>query len=359
MAPLSRLFTPGPTPVPAAVLQALAQPMVHHRSAEFAALLTEVRANLRWLFQTEQEVLCLSCSGTGAMDAAVCNLLSPGDTALYVHGGRFGARWGDILRAYGVVAVPIEVAWGQPVDPAACAAALRQHPQAAALFVQSCETSTATLHPVRELAALCRRSPQTLLVVDAITSLGIDDLSLDRDGFDVLLSCSQKALMLPPGLSFLAMSPRARQRCEAAKLPRFYFDLRRELAAVQQKTTAWTSSVSLLFGLQVSLRLMVAEGLPALFGRHAELARCCRDGLQNMGWTLYSDAPANGLTAALPPPSQKASDLAQQLQQRFALRVGTGQEQAKGKILRFAHMGHVDRLCLEGLFAALRLCALE
>ncbi len=330
--------------------------MVHHRSAAFAALMVEVQQNLRLLFQTEQEVLSLSCSGSGAMEAAVSNLLSPGDTALYVDGGRFGARWGEVLRAFGVDAVAISAPWGQPVSEDAVAAALAATPQAAALFVQSCETSTATRHPVAALGALCRRSPRTLLVVDAITSLGVEDVALDRDGIDLLLSCSQKALMLPPGLSFVALSPRAWARVEDARSPRFYFDLRREQAAQRQHTTAWTSPVTLLFGLQVALRLLLAEGLPAVFARHQEMAACCRAGLQAQGWGLYSQAPALGLTAARPPAPLQAAEVAAALKSRFALQVGTGQEQARGHILRFAHMGYFDLLSVETLLAALRRC---
>jgi aspartate aminotransferase-like enzyme len=348
-----RLFAPGPTPVPDAVVRAMAAPIIHHRTPAFMALFARVQAGLAWIFQTEHEVITLAGSGTLGMEAAVVNFLSPGDCALYVDAGKFGERWGDILRAYGCQAVPIDVPWGQAVDLAQVRMALRDNPSARAVYVQACETSTGVVHPVADIAALCHAQADTLCIVDAITALGVMPLAQDAAGLDVVVSASQKALMLPPGLAFVGVSARAWQRQARSTLPRFYVDLARERDAARKQQSAWTSAVSLMVGLDVALGQMQAEGRQALFDRHARLAAACRAGVQAMGCTLYARAPAAGLTAMLPPEGIRADAVVERLQTGYNLTVVGGQDTAKGKIVRLAHMGHFDALDILTMLAAL------
>ena len=356
-----RLFAPGPTVVPDSVRAALAEPVLHHRTAAFEAIFAEVRAGLRWIFQTQGEVLCLAGTGTAAMDGAVCNFLSRGDIAVYVNGGKFGERWGDILRAYGVQAVEVKVPWGQAVDPNAVAQALERHPQAKAVYLQGCETSTGVAHPVRSVAALCKSLPNTLCVVDGITAVGVMDVALDRDGIDVLLSGSQKAFMLPPGLAFVALSNKAWQQAAQATLPKFYLDFAVERKASEKNQSAWTSATSLMVGLRESLRLMQAEGLEGVFARHARMAQACRAGLQALGCSLFAQAPAAGVTAVAPPAGVSAEAVVKTLTERFNLTVVGGQDSVKSKIFRVAHMGHYDPVDMLTLLGTVELafCSLH
>jgi aspartate aminotransferase-like enzyme len=337
-----RLFAPGPTPVPESVQLAMAQPILHHRTPAFEEIFNRVRAGLAWIFQTQGEVLCIAGTGTAAMDGAVCNFLSPGDRAIFVNGGKFGERWGEILKAYGCDPIEVRVPWGQAVDPAAVEAVLKAHPDARAVYLQGCETSTGVMHPVAEVAALCRGRDGTLCVVDGITAVGVSDLGFDALGLDVLISGSQKAFMLPPGLAFAAVSPKGWAAAARATLPKFYLDFSAERQAAKKSQSAWTSAVSLVVGLDEALRLMRAEGLPAIFARHRRMAERCRAGLQALGCELYARAPADGVTAARPPAGVKADALVAALQRDFNLTIVGGQDEAKGKIFRVAHMGYFD-----------------
>ena len=244
----SYLLAPGPTPVPPEVLAAMSLPLIHHRTPQFAAVLGEVQEGLRELFGTREDVLILAASGTGAMESAVTNLCSPGDEVVSVNGGKFGERWGKLAKTYGLVAHEIAVEWGRAVRPEAIAAALEAHPRTRVVYVQASETSTCVLHPVPAIAELTR-ARDVLLVVDGITAVGAVDLPMDRLGIDVLVTGSQKGLMLPPGLAFIALSSRAWSAVQRATLPRFYFDLTRERKGVAERSTAWTPAISLIQGL--------------------------------------------------------------------------------------------------------------
>jgi len=233
------LLAPGPTPVPAEVLLRMAAPTIHHRTPEFEAIVASVRDQLKQVWQTEQDVITLAASGTGAMEAAIVNTLSPGDVVLTVNGGKFGERWTKIGKTYGLEVEEIKVEWGRAVDPAQVEAALKRRPETRALLVQASETSTTVLHPIEPLARLTRER-DTLLVVDGITAVGVTDMPMDRWGIDILVSGSQKAFMLPPGLAFIALSERAWTAQQTAKLPRFYFDLKRERDNLHKNTTAYT-----------------------------------------------------------------------------------------------------------------------
>jgi aspartate aminotransferase-like enzyme len=335
------LLAPGPTPVPPEVLAAVAQPLIHHRTPAFASVLGEVQEGLRELFGTAQDVLVLAASGTGAMEGAVTNLLSPGDEVVVVNGGKFGERWTRICRAYGVAVHEVLVEWGRAVEPAAVAAALEAHPDARAVFVQASETSTCVLHPVPALAELTRRR-DTLLVVDGITAVGVLPLPMDRLGIDVLVTGSQKALMLPPGLAFVALSPRAWAAAERARLPRFYFDFARERAGVAERSTAWTPAISLIQGLRVALRMLRAEGWANVYARHARLARATRAGATALGLALLApEAPSPAATAICVPAGIDGGALVRYLRERMQVTFAGGQDRLKGRIVRIAHLGWV------------------
>jgi aspartate aminotransferase-like enzyme len=334
-----RLLTPGPTPVPERVALAMAQPIPHHRSPAFEAVFAECREGLKWLFGTTQEVLIHASSGTGAMEGAIVNLCRLGEEILYVNGGRFGARWGEIAAAHGLNAHEISVPWGQAVDPAVVRTALARNPKVAAVCVQATETSTGVAHPVRELAELTR-STSTCLVVDAVSALGAMPLPMDEWGIDVLLTASQKALMLPPGLSFSAASAKAWQRIAAGDLSRFYFDWRRGLASQREDHALWTPAISLLLGLAEVMRWLRAETLDRVYARHERLARATRAGMKALGLELFAQPPTVSLTTAVTPVN--SDELVELLRRKYGLTLAGGQDQAKGKILRIAHLGNFD-----------------
>ena len=349
------LLAPGPTPVPPAVLQAMAQPMIHHRTPEYEALFAEVRRDLRALFQCQNEVLMFAASGTGAMEGAVVNTLSPGDQVVVVQGGKFGERWAEICRAYGLSVVPVDVPYGQSVEPAAVAAALRRAPECRAVFATHSETSTGAVHDVQALAGITRGT-DALLVVDAITSLGVMDLPMDAWGVDVVVAGSQKALMLPPGLAFAALSGRAWERVPEARLPKFYFDFAKERKAIAGNQSAYTPAVSLVVGLRESLRLILAEGLPAVFARHDRLARAARAGVQALGLALFADVPGPACTAVKAPGGNDGGAIVKGLRKR-GITIAGGQGSMKGTMFRISHMGYVDAFdvltALAGLEAVL------
>jgi aspartate aminotransferase-like enzyme len=334
------LLTPGPTTVPPEILLRMSQPLIHHRTPEFEHLFAEVQEGLRWLLQTEQEVLILAASGTGAMEAAVSNTCSAGDTVIVVNGGKFGERWLKICQAFGVKTVELKVAWGQAVQVAAVAQALQDHPKARAVLLQFSETSTTVLHPVEEIAVLTRNT-DTLLIVDGITAVGATDTPMDRWGLDIVVTGSQKALMLPPGLAFLALSAKAWRQVEQATLPRFYFDLRREHKEQQKHTTAYTPAISLIYGLQEVLRVLRAEGLEHVFARHARLATATRTAVQALGLRLLApDAPSPAATGVWLPTNINGSQLLTYMRDRMGVDIAGGQDHLRGKIARIAHIGY-------------------
>ena len=267
------LLTPGPTPVPEDVLEAMARPMIHHRHEPFRAVVEKVKEDLKYVFQTKNDVLILGSTGTGAMEGAVTNLLSRGDKAIVVQAGKFGERWTEICEAYGVQAIPVDVEWGMAVDPEQVRAALDKAPDAKAVFLQASETSTGVRHPVREIADLVASRENTVIVVDAITAVGVFDIQTDAWKLDVVVTGSQKALMLPPGLAFACLSEKAWRLAKASNLPKYYFDFAKEKKNLAKNQTAYTSSVSLIIGLQASLARIKEEGLENLFARTAKLAR--------------------------------------------------------------------------------------
>jgi aspartate aminotransferase-like enzyme len=337
----SHLLAPGPTPLPPEVLAAMARPIVYHRGPEYEALFQEVRQGLRAVFQTANEVLVFAASGTGAMEAAVVNTCSPGERVLVIRGGKFGERWGQLCAAYGLRATTLDVEWGRAVEPARVAEALAADPGIRAVFATHSETSTGVLHDIEALAGIVRPTP-ALLVVDGITSVGVVDVPMDGWGIDVLVTGSQKALMLPPGLAFCGVSDKAWAAVAQARLPRFYFDFAAERKSMAKNQNAFTPAVSLLAGLQAALRLIRAEGLPHVFARHARLARGCRAAMGALGLAPFPERPSPAATVASVPPGLDGGAIVRQLRERHGITIAGGQDRLKGKIVRIAHMGYVD-----------------
>lgn len=346
------LLAPGPTPVLPEALLAMARPIIYHRGPEYEALLARIREGLKYLFQTKNEVLLFTSSGTGGMESAVVNILSPGDRALVIRGGKFGERWGEICEAYGIHPHYIDVVWGRAVDPGLVQAALKAEPSTKAVFATHSESSTGVLHDVEALARIVRRTP-TLLVVDAITSVGVVDLPMDAWGVDVVVSGSQKALMIPPGLSFCGVSDKAWGVVERSRLPKFYFDFRAERKSLEKNQNAFTPAVSLIVALHESLAAIRTEGLPAVFARHDRLARATRSGVAALGLELFAERPTPALTAVSVPPGVEASAIIKTLRTAHGITIAGGQTKVKGKIFRLAHLGYADDsdviVCLSAL----------
>lgn len=337
------LLAPGPTPVPPKVLAAMSEPIIHHRAPGFVKVLAEVREGLKYLFQTKNEVLIFASTGTGAMEGAVTNTLCRGDKALVVRGGKFGERWAEICEAFGVVPVCLDVPWGRAVSPQAVEELLEQHPEVRAVLTQASETSTGVMHPIREIAEIVRKRKSTLMIVDAITGLGVFDLPMDAWGLDVVVSGSQKALMLPPGLAFAAVSDKAWAFVEKSDLPKFYFDFQEELKNLKENQSAYTSAVSLVVGLRESLAMIKEEGLTHVFERHARLAHATRTAAKALGLELYAaESPSNAVTAIKAPAGIDGQKVVKTLREKHNIQIAGGQGEAKGKIFRIAHLGFVD-----------------
>ncbi len=350
------LLAPGPTPVPPEVLLAMAQPIIHHRAPEFAELFGQVREDLKWLYQTASDVLILASSGTGGMEGSVANFLSPGDKALCVNGGKFGERWGKLCKTFGVQVTELKVEWGQAVDPQAVADALKKDPSIKAVYVQASETSTGVAHDVRKIAEIVRSYEDTIVVVDAITALGVMDLKTDDWGLDVVITGSQKALMLPPGLAFVSVSDKAWRLADKAKNAAFYFDFKKERSSQAKNQTAYTPAVSMILGLQQVLKMLKAEGLEAVFSRQAKLAQATREGVQAAGLALLAkDSPSNAVTAIRAPEGVDGQAIYKNLRVQYGITAAGGQDHLKGKIFRVSHMGYMDRFDVITALAAIEM----
>lgn len=348
-----RLLAPGPTPVPDRVLSVMARSVYHHRTPAFEEIFADCRSQLQWLYQTKHEVLTLSCSGTGAFEAVFQNFFSPGDLVINVGGGKFGERWGQMARVFGLEVVSVDVPWGEAVEADRVESALKQHPSAKAVVCVASETSTGTRHPYEKLGQLVRSKEDCILVVDGITAVGVWDIQPERDGIDVLATGSQKALMLPPGLAFLSVSEKAWRLQAKSKMPRFYFDLAKERKAQASNQTAYTPAVSLMIGLRESLTMMKEEGLEKIFSRHRRMAKATRTAMGALGLQLFPKSPADSLTSVCMPEGLKPNAVYAGLRDRANLTIAGGQDQLKGKIFRVAHMGYFDELDVFTLLSAL------
>jgi aspartate aminotransferase-like enzyme len=352
------LLTPGPTPLPPQVAEAMARPIIHHRTPQFQAVLKEATLGLKEIFQTQNDVFILASSGTGAMEASVANLLSPGDTALCVQGGKFGERWTELCRAYGIKAEVLDVEWGRAVDPAVLAQRIKSQPEIKVVFTTLCETSTGVVHDIKAIGSLLKDT-EAVLVVDAISGLGAMDLKTDDWFCDVVVSGSQKGLMLPPGLGFLSVSPKAWKRVETAKCPRYYFDLKAAKKALDKTDTPFTPAITLVMALKEALLMMREDGLQNIFSRHKKMAAATRAAVKALGLELFAPtAPSDAVTAVKVPAGIEGEKLVKTMRDAFGVTIAGGQSEMKGKIFRIAHMGYIEEFdivmgisCLEKVLA--------
>lgn len=337
-----RMFTPGPTPVlPEAVLS-MAAPILNHRKEDFKRLFRECVEMLKTVYKTKTDPIILTASGSGAMEAAVTNLLSSGDKALVVVGGKFGERWEELCRAYGLEVVRIALEWGESVDPKDIGRHLERDAAIKAVFIQATESSTGAANDIAELGRVVSRFPNTVLVVDAITGLGCAPIHTDEWNLDVVVGGSQKAFMLPPGLAFLSVSPKAWERVKVNKQPRFYFDLLKEQKEQQSGQTSFTPAISLVQGLHAALRYISEIGVDGLVANAAFQAQATRAAAQAMGLKLVARRPSNALTAVYNPEGIEGSKIIGEMNRQFGLIMSGGQGKLKGKIFRVAHLGYFD-----------------
>lgn len=338
----NRLLTPGPTPIPERVRLVMAQDMIHHRKSAFKDTMQRAQGHLRTLFGTTQPVLPLSCSGTGAMTAAVHGLFQSGEKVLVIEGGKFGERWSNIARVRGCDVATISVPWGQAVQPEAVRATLDADPTIKGVLMQLSETSTGVLHPVRDVAAITR-GREVLLVADGISAVGLSPCPLDDWGIDCLLTGSQKGLMVPPGLALLALSARAWKKAEAVPASCFYFNLVKERDNVLKNQTLFTSPVSLILGLAESLDMLMKSGLETIYRKQWALTLMAREGAKALGLELYvHEHFAWGVTSVYLPEGIDGTRVVQIAAERYGVYFAGGQDHLKGRIVRIGHMGWVD-----------------
>ncbi len=336
------LMTPGPTPVPEAARLAMARQLIHHRGEEFKGIFGEVREGLRWFFETEAEVLTLTCSGTGAFEAAMTNCTGKGDRVVCIGGGKFAERWAKMGRAFGLDVVELPVEWGEAARPDELAKVLEEAGEVSMVTAVASETSTGTYHPVRELAQVVRERSEALFVVDGITAVGVHRMPMDEWGLDVVVSGSQKALGIPPGLGFVALSDRAWTRAEESDHPRFYFDLLRERDRQAQDQTAFTPAVSVVLALREVLALMRAEGREGLLNRHRRNAEATQAGVQAMGLRLFSQSPSRAVTAARVPEGLSGGDIRARMGDDHGVVIAGGQGPEADSLIRLGHIGFFD-----------------
>lgn len=339
------LLTPGPTMVPERVLATMSKPIIHHRTPQFSAVMEDVKAGLKYLYQTKQDVMMLLSSGTGAMDAAVTNLFKRGDKVITINGGKFGERFTKICKAYELNVLELKVEPGSSATAKQVEELLDQNPDVRGVLFQASETSTGALMPTKEICALTKARKDCINVVDAITALGVFDLPMDDWGIDVMITGSQKALMLPPGLTCIALSDKAWAFNDTANVPRFYFDLAKERKSLAKGQSAWTPAISHVMGLQESLKMIREEGLHNVFKRHELLAKATRNAVKALGLeVLAKDNPSPAVTAVRVPAEIKDGKLIPKtMRDKYGVSIAGGQDELEGKIFRLTHLGYIDR----------------
>lgn len=353
-----RLMTPGPAMVPEDVLLELARPVIHHRSAEAKQVITEVTQSLKTVFQTKNDVLILTASGTGAMEAAAVNAVPQGGKAIVLSAGYFGARWASVCKAFGIQAISLETEWGRPVEPEQVANALKQHPDAVCVMGTLSETSTGTGHPVEAIGKIVAGT-KALFAVDGISGVGAMECRTDLWNIDILCVGSQKALMLPPGLAFVAVSPKAWAQIDTFDSHSFYFNLKTARKKAKEFDTPFTPAHTLILALRAALKRIEEEGIENVWNRHKTMSDACQAGVQALGLELFSSRPAEGLTAFIVPEGVSESKLRGSLTARFGIATVGGQDKLKGKIVRIGHMGYTDELDVIGTLAALEMTLAE
>jgi aspartate aminotransferase-like enzyme len=306
-------------------------------------VLDSAKKGLQWIYQTGNDVLILSCTGTGGMVGSVNNFFNPGEKVLVINGGKFGERWTKIAQAYGLNVEEVIVEWGYSVKADAVETALKKDPSIKGVFVQATETSTGVQHDVKGLGKLIQAYPDTLFIVDAISALVAHDLKTDEWGIDIMIGGSQKGLMLPPGLAFVSVSEKAWKKNAISKMPRFYFNFRKERENLAKNQTNFTSAVTLIIGLNEALKMLQREGLENVFKRHTQLAHATREAVRAMGLGLYAkESPSNSVTAIEAPQGIDGQLIYKTLREKYGITGAGGQDKAKGKIFRLAHLGYAD-----------------
>jgi len=347
------LLAPGPTAIPPEVLLKMAEPIIHHRNPLFEEVLEEVRENLKYLFGTKNEVLIFASSGTGAMEGAVTNMLSPGDKAVCVRSGKFGERWANICKAYGVETVNIDLPWGDDLDPGLIEKALKENSGIKAVYMQATETSTGVRFPVKDVANIVKNYSDTILVVDGITGVGVFELPMDEWGIDILVGGSQKALMLPPGLAFAGVSNKAWEFNKTSKIPKFYFNWQKELTNLQKNQTNFTPAISLIVGLRESLRMIKAEGLENIYKKFEILSYATREAAKALGLKIFAKTPSPAVTAIVASDGIDGQAIYKTMWKKYGVTGAGGQDQLKGKIFRIATLGYADKYDVITAIAAL------
>lgn len=351
------LMTPGPTPVPAEVLLKMAAPMIHHRTPEFSAAFRAAIENLKYVFETEGDVLLFACSGTGIMEASIVNCFSAGDTVIVARNGKFGDRQKSICEAYGVKVIDLVYEWTETVKPADIAEALAQNPGVAGVIVTQSETSTGVLNDIKAIGEIVKAYEETVLIVDSITGIGAVECKTDEWGLDVVMTGSQKGLMLPPGLAACTVSEKAWRAYGRSTLPKFYFDWMKYKKNVDKDTTPFTPAVSLVLGLNEALAMIREEGIENTIARHSMLAEATRRGCEALGLELFAPADGRGsaVTPVWVPEGVDGKAIVKVMKDRYGVTIAGGQDHLVGKIIRVGHLGYFGEFDIITTLAALEM----
>ena len=353
------LLTPGPTAVPPEVSLEMAKPIIHHRTPVYVELFKKVNVALKEVFRTKNDVYVLTSSGTGAMEAAVVNTLSAGDTILVVKGGKFGERWGKIGEAYGLNVIYIDIEWGKAVNPDEIKKHLQDNKAIKAVFTTLVETSTGARTDIKAIGNIVKDT-DAILVVDAISGLGAEDFHTDDWHVDIAVTGSQKALMLPPGLAFISLSKKAWKMVETSKLPSFYYSLKKARKSLENGETPFTSAISLVIGLNKALSMILEEDLDNVVKRHEKMGRAVREAAKAMGLELFApDAPSNAVTPVKAPEGIDCASFIKKLKSKYDVTIVGGQDQVKGKIFRIAHLGYMDVFDILNAISAMEMVLVE
>lgn len=346
------LMTPGPTPVPQEIADVMAEPIIHHRTPEYREIFKQLTADLKYILKTKNDCFVFSSSGTGSMEASVVNILSVGDKALVIRGGKFGERYYEICKAYEVDVIAMDIEWGTSPDPEKIKEILEKNKDIKAVFTELCETSTATVYDIAAIGELVRETG-AVLVVDAISGVGADDLETDKWGVDIVVVGSQKALMLPPGLSFSSVSSKAWGLVANSKLPKYYYDYKKYKKNADKNDTPFTPAITLTIGLKKALESMKAIGIDGVLKECRNMAEYVRGRAADLGLEVFSKSPSNAVTALKVPNGEDSSELVKALKQKDII-VANGQADLKGKIIRIAHMGGIRMKDVEKTISTLK-----
>ena len=355
------LMTPGPTPVPAEVLLAQARPMIHHRTPDFSATLMEAIESLQYVFETKNDVLVMSCSGTGVMESSIANCFCAGDTVIVTRNGKFGDRMKQLCEVYGLKVVDLAYEWTQTVRPADVSKALHEYPDARGVIVTQSETSSGVLNDVKTIAGITASHPDCVLIVDSITGIGAVDCKTDEWGLDVVMTGSQKGLMLPPGLAALSVSEKAWKAYERSTLPKFYFDWARYKKSLDKDTTPFTPAVSLIIGLNEALKMIREEGIENTIARHSMLAEATRQGVEALGLKLFAPPEGRGsaVTPVWVPEGVDGKAIVKIMKDKYGITIAGGQDDYAGRIFRIGHLGYFGEFDIITTLAALEMTLAE